>query len=412
MRYFMVTILAAAALLSAGNPKEDLLRVQNELAAVEQQIADANKDLIASREQISLLQSRESALKNELGIPQDTIKSSAGSIGQAELSGIAGNLYLKNGAVVNFTNGTMLKGSHIIISADGGEKALYYWYKIEKIVLNDGRTFTQESSASAVNIPAVVPNYQNEIAAENQNKGLSYGLDKSDGKLSASYTQTLGSDSVRRIWIEKGGWLKSRNTLVGYSYMSLENDLFDFSLNGFSVSSGYTATKIFPPNYSEGKNIWGGLDLGFKSDFAFAAGSMEMEMLQYVGYDPYTYQPVYELQKSSTDLSMFSINISTPVGFRAGLGKFFASDDWRGVMAGIYWSPTFTLQKMSMEDYEGDTESNFNFASFGFLFDWGSFKSMSENMAQQAHFTISGYVIPQTDKMPFFFSLSLGMVWY
>jgi len=413
MRYIVSLILIITAdLLSATNPQEDLQRVNSELSVIEQQIEFTKMDMLDCREKISQLQKKESALQKALGIPLNPITSKVVNGESSELTAISGTLYLKNGTMLVFSSGTMLNGSHIIISSAGGEKTLYYWCRIDRIVLSDGQIFGTEISSSAPVMPTVVPNYQNEIAAENQNQRLIYGIDKNDGKLSAAYTQTLGSDSVRRIWIEKGGWLKSRNTLVGYTYMSLKNDLFDFSLNGFSVSSSYMATKIFPPNYNAGKNTWGGMDLGFKSDIAFAGGSMEMEMQQYVGYDPYTYQPIYETVKSTTDLSMFSLNISAPVGVRAGLGKFFAPDDWRGVMAGIYWSPTFTLQKMSSDDYEGDTESNFNFASFGFLFDWGSFRSMSENMAQKAHFTISGYVIPQTDKTPFMFSLSLGMVWY
>jgi hypothetical protein len=60
----------------------------------------------------------------------------------------------------------------------------------------------------------------------------------------------------------------------------------------------------------------------------------------------------------------------------------------------------------------GDPTTSFNFMGFQWSIDWGSFGAMADKLAEEAHFTINGFILPETDTTPFMFSVGLGLVWY
>ena len=133
-----------------------------------------------------------------------------------------------------------------------------------------------------------------------------------------------------------------------------------------------------------------------------------------------------------SDIVMLSIELSIPCGYTFGLGKFLSRSDWKGVMVGLYWKPSYNLTSTSSSGtmtttYDPDpygfsgtseftsdptTDGALNLAGFQWTIDYGSFSDMVEDLAQEAHLSINGFILPETDSTPFMFSIGLGMIWY
>lgn len=241
-------------------------------------------------------------------------------------------------------------------------------------------------------------------------------VDRKSGKVSVEYYKTLESDSKRRSWIENGGILKGSGFTANYTYTSMEfknydGSTSDFTMNGFGMTYSGTMKFIQPPNYDDGKNMWGGFSIGVMGSFNGTFGSMEMDM---IGFDwntmtQYTYM-------AEMNLTMLTYEFSGNIGYTFGLGSFFTPEEWKGVMLGLYWKPNFVMSKMTYEmdgEYsEGDPTSSFNPTGFQWTLDWGSFGALANTLAKEAHFSINGFILPETDETPFVFSIGLGVVWY
>ncbi|MBN2858122.1 MAG: hypothetical protein JXN63_06950 [Candidatus Delongbacteria bacterium] len=240
--------------------------------------------------------------------------------------------------------------------------------------------------------------------------------DRKSGKVSVEYYKTLESDSKRRSWIENGGILKGSGFTGNYTYTSMEFDNYDgsttdFTMNGFGFTYSGTMKFIQPPNYDEGKNMWGGFSIGFMGSFNGTFGSMDMPM---IGFDwntmtQYTYM-------AEMNMTMLTYEFSGNIGYTFGLGRFFTPEEWKGVMLGLYWKPNFVMSKVTTEIegeyYEGDPTSSFNPTGFQWTLDWGSFGALANTLAKEAHLSINGFILPETDETPFVFSVGLGVVWY
>jgi hypothetical protein len=254
------------------------------------------------------------------------------------------------------------------------------------------------------------------IRQENRYQETEVDLDKDTGKLSVEYYQTLESDSERRSWIENGGILKAKGYTVNYTYTSMEMYNTELTMNGFGMTYTGSLKWIKPPSYEEGKNDWGAFSLGGGGSMNLTFGSFETE---YEIYDLYTGSYIL---KSTMDLVNLVYEISGNIGYTFGLGKYLSPEDWKGVMLGIYWKPNFVMNMSTYtitNDYypDGYTDSSdpttaFNFTGLQWTIDWGSFGAMADKLAQEAHLSISGFIVPETDETPFMLSIGVGLVWY
>jgi sRNA-binding regulator protein Hfq len=273
--------------------------------------------------------------------------------------------------------------------------------------------FQKKQAESAVEEPANSRDekFKQDIREENKAQKPVFDFDKESKKLSLDYYQTLESDATRRAWIEDGGMLKSKSMTGNYTYMSMDMGDTDFSMHGFGFSYSGALKFINPPNYATGKNLWNAFTIGAGGSFNIAVGSMEMENLMYDYYSGTWYYQTTEM-----NMTNLTYDISANIGYTFGLGKYLSSADWKGVMLGIYWKPNFTMSKSTTEIdgtfYDSDPTSSFNAAGMQWTIDWGDFGAMADRIAQEAHFTISGFILPKTDETPFLFSIGMGAVWY
>jgi len=255
--------------------------------------------------------------------------------------------------------------------------------------------------------------YIEDIRQENEYEKPEVDLNKKTGKLSVEYYQTLESDANRRSWIEQGGILKGKYTTVNYSFTSFDNDDFELTMHGFGVTSSYILKWVKPPNYLEGKNLWTAFSLGFGGSMNITFGSTEMEMID---IDYSTWPWTTYTYNADLNMTLMSIELSIPVGYTFGLGRYFTSESWKGLMLGLYWKPNSVLTSMTME-FDGEymdpqTESQMNFGGFQWTIDFGDFGALADKLAKEAHFSINGFIIPETDETPFMMSIGVGVVWY
>lgn len=259
--------------------------------------------------------------------------------------------------------------------------------------------------------------FKEEIREENKYEKPEVEYDKDSGKMGVSYYKTLESDATRRAWIEEGGILQGKGFTANYTYASMDMDIGDgdssFDMHGFGMTYSGTMKWIKPPSYAERRNLWTAFSLGAMGSFNMTFGSMPMQV--YDGYNP---NPPYNIywRETEANISVFTYEVSLPVGYTFGLGRYFSSDTWRGVMLGLYWKPNFVMSMMNME-VDGEymdplTDTQFNLSGIQWTIDWGSFGSLADRIANEAHFSVSGYIIPETDVTPFMLSIGLGLVWY
>ncbi|MCK5759864.1 MAG: hypothetical protein KAH33_01135 [Candidatus Delongbacteria bacterium] len=232
-----------------------------------------------------------------------------------------------------------------------------------------------------------------DIQDENAGNQPTIDLDKKTGEISVDYYQTLESDAKRRCWLEDGGILKSKSMTLNYTHASMDMNGDEFTMNGFGFSMLGALKFLNPPNYSEGKNSWNAFSMGLMCTYSMTNGEMAT-----IGIVNRTFE------------------FSTNVGYTYGIGKFWSESDWKGIMLGLYWKPNFTMSRSTMEMggnyYEGDPTSIFNAMGIQWTIDWGDFGALVDNLAQEAHLSISGFILPETDETPFLISIGIGAVWY
>lgn len=353
-------------------------------------------------------------------------------------------IYYKNGEKLNCDIESYELGKYAVVVDDTGNKRIISWDKIDEVVFIKNEDTPNEETVKTAPQPVTVSSgdsgsksmldqfqkkqpqsevqvpvntkeemFKEDIREENKAQKPVFDFDKDSKKLSVDYYKTLESDATRRAWIEDGGMLKSKSMTGNYTYMSMEMGDTDFSMHGFGFSYSGALKFINPPNYAAGKNLWNAFTIGAGGSFNIAAGSMEMDN----SYSYWNgYQWVYVSNVTEMNMTNLTYDISANIGYTFGLGKYLSSSDWKGVMLGIYWKPNFTMSKSTTEIdgtfYDSDPTSSFNAAGMQWTIDWGDFGAMADRIAQEAHFTISGFILPKTDETPFLFSIGMGAVWY
>ncbi|MBN2788938.1 MAG: hypothetical protein JXR69_01960 [Candidatus Delongbacteria bacterium] len=257
--------------------------------------------------------------------------------------------------------------------------------------------------------------YIKEIQQENTGNKPTIDLDKKTGEVSVDYYQTLESDAKRRCWLEDGGMLLQKSLSVNYTYASMQMDNMgissdsdtQFKMNGFGISMSGALKFLSPPSYEGNKNSWNAFSIKFSFTGNQTYGSIEMPWFDYGTMTTYN---------TEANITQITIELSPNIGYTFGIGKFLSESEWKGIMLGLYWKPNFTLSRSRMEIeeeyYEGDLTSTFNPMGIQWTLDWGDFGDLSDHLAQEAHFSINGFFLPETDDTPLLISIGIGAVWY
>lgn len=261
---------------------------------------------------------------------------------------------------------------------------------------------------------SVISHKQNQSLTDTSTRTEPAGLDngtfttdlKKD-RMAIEYYRKLKSDTLRQSWIERGGWIRSRNVGLYYTYMHMDQEGFDVSMNGGGYDITSYRRKIKPPSFKDGKTTWTGYNIGFGSSGSFVYGTSSMSILT-----------------STMDISMTTINeyINVPMGLTVGVGHYTSDGVWGGVALTLNYVPSlsyrFDVTKMSGDGNMIPGQNTYtsslylNLGGMNFSMDFGSYSKMADKFAKEAHFTIFGFFLPSTDKTPLTVYIGLGVLIY
>lgn len=308
-------------------------------------------------------------------------------------------IYYKSGEVLKCSVEKYEVGKFAEVVDEDNNKRIISWDSIKEIVFDNAKE----------------NEFIKEIQQENTGNQPTIDLDKDTGKISVDYYQTLESDAKRRCWLEDGGLLLQKSLSVNYTHASMQMDNMgissdsdtQFKMNGFGIYMSGAFKFLSPPSYEENKNSWNAFSIKFSFTGNQTYGSIEMPWFDYDTMTSYN---------AEANITQVTIELSPNIGYTFGIGKFWSESEWKGIMLGLYWKPNFTLSRSRMEIeeeyYEGDLASTFNPMGIQWTLDWGDFGALSDHLAQEAHFSINGFFLPETDETPLLISIGVGAVWY
>jgi sRNA-binding regulator protein Hfq len=407
------------------------------------------KEALAAKKEIKEVKKTEVPIPPKKIVAEPAVPPQAPAPTKKETTEKATIIY-KNGDKLNCTIDQYEIGKYAVVIDESGNKRIVNWDKIDEVIFIKEENkpvqttivepaavpaavtpapvaagsgsmldqFKKNQSETSVETPANTKEerFKQDIREENKAEKPVFDFDKDSKKLSVDYYKTLESDATRRCWLEEGGKLLSKGYTVNYTYVSMDmsdempEGESEFSMHGLGYTGNMYLKFLNPPNYDMGKSSWTSMSVGFTGSFNINFGGMEYSSS---GYD------------MTMDMTMASFELSVPLGYTFGVGQYLSRSDWKGVMLGIYWKPSFQFTSVTTTmDMDPDpwgmfpmtsdptTDSTVNLSGLQWTIDYGSFSGMAEDLAQEAHFSISGFILPETDATPFMFSIGLGMVWY
>ena len=230
------------------------------------------------------------------------------------------------------------------------------------------------------------------------------------------YRQTLeGAERKRQEWIKTGGWIKTYEVKATGTFMDLgQMPVNDFKMCGVNpvivkgsadaagggVGGGVRGGAIYlvPPN-PDGYGFWYAGRVGVGLD----VNVMTLKMPTGIDVtNPCSSSTASSYIFSSTSVTQMQIPFN--IGGHIGLGKIKDNGKWKGVVLGLAWAPSITYFQAS----GGAGQTDFNATGFEFDIDVTSM----EALAKEAHFRLSGFVLPPVGSLPLFVTVGVGAVWY
>ncbi|HNS96077.1 MAG TPA: hypothetical protein PKL73_03930 [Polyangiaceae bacterium] len=160
------------------------------------------------------------------------------------------------------------------------------------------------------------------------------------------------------------------------------------------------------PDPSEGDMIWA-FRVGTGIDIGAIAFAHRLKNTTNIGYlqDGEMQTP---LKQEGGEIAWdFAKVIMIPffLGGQVGSGRFVSDDEWRGVMFGLNWHPTYTAAKPDSLD----SIRSFNYLGVQAHVDMGSIRA---NQPLEPNFQVTVTFLPQIDRDAMFASIGFGSVWY
>lgn len=177
---------------------------------------------------------------------------------------------------------------------------------------------------------------------------------------------------------------------------------------GLGLHLGYLW--LHAPTVGQG-STWAGFRMGSGIDFAYLAYAYRQDAKIRAGLVDNNQTPVgpagYAEGGTSTWTSATNILIPFQLGGQFGLGSFWGTERWSGVMVGVDYRPTYYHVKPAGLD----ASSGLNPLGFQLTVDIGSLQN-TERAAPEANMRFSVCVLPPVNNRPMFLVLGIGAAWY
>lgn len=224
--------------------------------------------------------------------------------------------------------------------------------------------------------------------------GMVAGIKPNKSDLSILYTSTrvLPSDTIRLLWLERGGRIQSES--YSGSVMLINQKATDFKMTGTGGQFTMTVTnlKFKVPEYKPGIRTWSSGVLG---------GSLGLQ----------AYGTKITVTGLSNPMTSFILNTvySLNVGYTIGFGKFKSETKWKGVAFELTYRPSFSWGFSSESD---KMNTSFNLGGAGFDINFSNFTSNAARLAPRAQSKLTIFVLPPVKGGPLLINAGYGLTFY
>jgi len=216
--------------------------------------------------------------------------------------------------------------------------------------------------------------------------------------LGFSVTRTGGKDmgaEKRADWMKRGGALLSYSAnaqLTGF-YQPASGGA-KCCVGGVGGGSGARVGLLLAsmPDPERGTSTW----------MAFRAGA---------GFDV-TYFALSPPGTNDFKDNATSFGVPAHIGAQIGLGSFRGASDWRGVVLGLDWQPSYTYVSVKSSGGTSSGSGNFNYLGVDVTIDVASLAAAMDRLAAEPHFRVTLLLLPPIGDMPLMGTLGIGAVWY
>jgi hypothetical protein len=191
------------------------------------------------------------------------------------------------------------------------------------------------------------------------------------------------AEAVRQAWKKRGGFLGSMEAVAGLTIGGGSAGPCDIGIFGFNLMVKRGALAMSPPVIHE-KKIWTAFRFGAGAGFQYNSRTTSCGSIE-------------------SDSETAQMQIPVYLGFQLGLGGFGDDGEWRGAVLGLDYQPSVTIPFT-----EGDI--SFNEWGVNFTLDFVSLEAALDAIATEAHFRITGSVLPLGDLISA--TISIGVVTY
>lgn len=254
------------------------------------------------------------------------------------------------------------------------------WDNIKEVKLGKGSPFAAFSDD---------PTFKMDTSYKTPVEETKVKFDKNGYKFS-SY-QTLNTDQIRKAWQIRGGPIFCKEYYVSLSLMSAKG----MSGTGLGYGGAVSYIHLTPPSYSD----------GISNTYAYKLGAnINMQTM------------TAKMSGVSAKGTVSNITLGLNFGYQVGLGKFLDYKDWKGIVAGFAWRPTFQMSSSSFtiaNKTYSNSDSNFNMKGYEFYVDFANLKAITSRYVKPAHMKVFAIIIPPIGDMKMtFVQIGFGMVSY
>jgi len=254
------------------------------------------------------------------------------------------------------------------------------WNDIKEVQLGKGSPFAAFSDD---------PTFKMDTSYKTPVEETKVKFDKNGYKFS-SY-QKLNTDQIRKAWQIRGGPIFCKEYFLSLSLMSAEG----ISGTGLGYGGAVSYIHLTPPSYSD----------GISNTYAYKIGAnINMQTM------------TAKMSGVKAKGTVSNITLGLNFGYQVGLGKFLDYKDWKGIVAGFAWRPTFQMSSSSFtiaNKTYSSSDSNFNMKGYEFYVDFANLKAITARYVKPAHMKVFAIIIPPIGEMGMtFIQIGFGMVSY
>lgn len=225
--------------------------------------------------------------------------------------------------------------------------------------------------------------------------GMIAGIKPNRSELSLLYTSVrqLPSDTIRLLWLERGGRILSGSYVVSVNFISLKEPGMKMTGTGGQFTGTVTRLNFKIPEFKPGIQTWNSGVLGYSFGVQAFGSKITVDGLNH-------------------PMTSFSANytISINGGYTIGVGKFKDETKWKGAAFELTYRPSMII---SLPTEEGSKMSaSLNMMGFGFDINFNNFTSNAAKLAPKAQSKFTVFLLPPVKSMPLIINVGYGLVFY